>query len=87
MGPESVRELEIDPIQQVSHNTYIPVLPTTGQTQLKRICFAPYSTAMVFDALLTAALEALYQVRPGRGRNAAVDETWMKHPRRLVLTK
>lgn len=59
----------------VAGDTHMPVLPTTGETALKRICLGPYSTARVFVALTTAALDALYQVSLGRGRIAAVDAT------------
>lgn len=38
------------------------------------------STAIVLLALMTAALEALYQVRPGRGRMPAVEAMVTKLP-------
>jgi hypothetical protein len=49
------------------------VLPTTGQTALKRILSVAYSTAIVFVAQEAAVLDALYQVRPGRRRMPAVE--------------
>src|SRR3569833_3029297 len=67
--------------------THIPVLPTTGDTALNRICFGPYSTAMVLEAMVTAAFDALYHVSPGRGRMPAVDAICMKHPGRLFSRK
>lgn len=56
------------------------VLPTTGQTALKRILSVAYSTAIVFVAQEAAALDALYQVRPGRGRIPAVEAICTKTP-------
>jgi hypothetical protein len=69
--------------------SYIPVPPTTGQTELKRMLWGANSTARDFVAwhalgtyflkwqgkltTTAAALDALYQVNPGRGRSAAVD--------------
>lgn len=71
----------------VKRITYIPVIPITGQIQLNRMLSGPYSTAIVFEALHTAALEALYHVRRGLGRSAAVEEIWIKHPGRLFSRK
>ena len=45
----------------------------TGQTELNLIPFGPYSTAIVLVAFITAAFDALYHARPGRGRMPAVD--------------
>lgn len=61
--------------------THNPVpSPTTGQTLLKRILSLANSTAMVFVALMTAALDALYHVKPGRGLIPAVDAIVTKLP-------
>src|SRR5690625_2204073 len=53
--------------------TYIAVMPKTGDTELKRICCGPYSTASDFVAVMAAPLEALYQTKRGLGRLPAVD--------------
>ena len=50
-----------------------PVTPMTGQMALTRIFSGPSSTAIDLDIKLTAPLEALYQVSPGRGRMPATD--------------
>ena len=61
--------------------TYKPVpVAKTGHTELNLIPFGPYSTAIVFVALITAAFEALYHARPGRGRIPAVDAMFTKDP-------
>ena len=39
-----------------------------------------YSTAIVFVALITAAFDALYQVKFGRGLSPAVDAIVTKEP-------
>lgn len=68
-------------MQSFDHSTYSPVpKPTTGQTLLNRILSLAYSTASVRVALMAAALDALYQVNPGRGRMPAVDATVTKAP-------
>lgn len=54
--------------------TYNPVLPMTGQTALNLMFAGPYSTARVFVAFETAALDALYHVKLGLGRIPAVEE-------------
>lgn len=53
---------------------------TTGQTLLKRILSFAYSTAIVLVALMTAAFDALYHVKPGLGRMPAVDAIVTKEP-------
>lgn len=53
---------------------------TTGHTELNLILSFAYSTAMVFVALMTAALDALYQVKFGRGRSPAVEAMVTKVP-------
>lgn len=61
--------------------TYRPVPEAnTGQTELNRMPFGPYSTAIVLVALITAAFEALYQASPGRGRIPAVEAMLTKEP-------
>lgn len=51
--------------------------------ELNLIPLGPYSTAIVLVAKITAALEALYQARPGRGRIPAVEAMLTKEP--LIL--
>ena len=51
----------------------MPVSPITGHSALTRIFRGASSTAMLLVAVIAAPLELLYQVRPGRGRNPAVD--------------
>ena len=66
---------------RVMNTTYKPVpAAKTGQTELNRMPFGPYSTAIVLVALITAAFDALYHARPGRGRIPAVDAMLMKLP-------
>lgn len=61
--------------------THSPVpAANTGHIELKRIPLGPYSAAIVLVALRTAALEALYHVKPGRGRMPAVEAMLMKQP-------
>ena len=50
-----------------------PVSPITGQIALTRILSGASSTAIDLLMVITAPLEALYQVRPGRGRSPAVE--------------
>ena len=50
-----------------------PVSPITGQTALTRILSGASSTAIDLVMVITAPLEPLYQVRPGRGRRPAVE--------------
>ena len=55
-----------------------------GEGACQRPC-RPESGLRVFPtlvALMTAALDALYQVRLGRGRTPAVEATWRKQPGR-----
>ncbi|KAG1415596.1 hypothetical protein G6F57_023803 [Rhizopus arrhizus] len=59
----------------------MPVMPITGQMALTRMPSGPNSTAMDFDSTLTAPLDALYQLRPGRGRMPAVEPTFRITPR------
>jgi hypothetical protein len=47
----------------------MPVSPATGHRQLTRMFFGASSTAIDFVAVIVQPLEALYQVRPGRGRS------------------
>jgi len=65
----------------MARETYSPVpSPTTGQTLLNRILSFAYSTAIVLVALITAAFEALYHVKPGRGLMPAVEAIETKLP-------
>ena len=57
-----------------------PVAPTTGLTQLTRIRSGPSSAAIERLVVTTAPLVPLYQVRPGRGRMAAVDAMFTNTP-------
>ena len=57
-----------------------PVAPITGQMALTRILSGPSSAAIDLVIRFTAPFEALYQVRPGRGRMPAVDPTLMIEP-------
>ena len=50
-----------------------PVSPITGQIALTRILSGASSTAIDLLIVITAPLEALYQVSPGRGLSPAVD--------------
>lgn len=54
--------------------------PTTGQMLLNLILSFAYSTAIALVALITAALDALYHTRPGRGRIPAVEAMFTKLP-------
>ena len=47
---------------------------------MKRMLSFAYSTAKVLVALITAAFEALYHVKPGRGRMPAVEATLTNDP-------
>ena len=58
----------------------MPVSPATGQRQLTRIFFGASSTAIDLVAVITQPLEALYQVRPGRGLRPAVEAVLMITP-------
>ena len=51
----------------------MPVSPATGQRQLTRMFFGASSTAIDLVAVIAQPFEALYQVRPGRGRRPAVE--------------
>ena len=53
--------------------THSPVPLKRGQTELTRMFLAPYSDASPLVAFATAALLALYQTRPGRGRVAPIE--------------
>lgn len=65
----------------VEGKTYKPVPPAnTGQIELKRMPLGPYSTAIVFVALITAAFDALYHAKPGLGLIPAVEAMLMKQP-------
>jgi hypothetical protein len=57
-----------------------PVSPITGQIALTRIPSGASSTAIDLLIAITAPLEPLYQVRPGRGRSPAVDAMLRKQP-------
>lgn len=57
-----------------------PVAPMTGLTQFTRMLSGPSSAAMDLLVVTTAPLLPLYQVRPGRGRMAAVEAILMKAP-------
>ena len=57
-----------------------PVSPITGQIALTRIRSGASSTAIDLLIVITAPLEPLYQVRPGRGRSPAVDAMLTKQP-------
>ena len=63
------------------NSSNMPVMPITGQIALTRIPSGPSSTAIDLDSTLTAPLDALYQLRPGRGRMPAVDPTFKITPR------
>ncbi len=63
------------------NSSNMPVTPITGQMALTRILSGPSSTAMDLDSTLTAPLEALYQLRPGRGRMPAVEPMFRITPR------
>ncbi len=52
----------------------------TGLTQFTRMLSAPNSAASDLLVTMTAPLEPLYQVRPGRGRTPAVEAMLMKAP-------
>ena len=57
-----------------------PVSPMTGATQFTLILSGASSTARDFETRFTAPFEALYQVRPGRGRMPAVDPMFIIDP-------
>ncbi len=52
----------------------------TGLMQFTRMLSGPSSAAKDLLVVMTAPLEPLYQVRPGRGRMPAVDAMLMKTP-------
>src|SRR5690349_760349 len=52
----------------------------TGFTQLTRILSGPNSAAIDLESTITAALELLYTVSPGRGRIPAVEAMFTKQP-------
>src|SRR5687767_4725091 len=52
----------------------------TGLMQFTRMLSGPNSAASDLLVVITAPLEPLYQVRPGRGRTPAVDAMLMKLP-------
>ena len=52
----------------------------TGLMQFTRMLSGPSSAAKDLLVVMTAPLEPLYQVRPGRGRMPAVDAMLMKAP-------
>src|SRR5690606_27353309 len=52
----------------------------TGLMQLTRMLSGPSSAAIDLLVVMTAPLEPLYQVSPGRGRNPAVEAMLMKLP-------
>ena len=52
----------------------------TGLMQFTRMLSGPSSAAMDLLVMMTAPLEPLYQVRPGRGRSPAVEAMLMKLP-------
>ena len=52
----------------------------TGLMQLTRMLSGPSSAASDLLVVITAPLEPLYQVRPGRGRTPAVEAMLMKLP-------
>src|SRR6478609_5830595 len=52
----------------------------TGFTQFTRMLSGPNSAASDLLVVITAPLEPLYQVRPGRGRTPAVEAMLMKLP-------
>ncbi|KAI6983468.1 hypothetical protein KC321_g76 [Hortaea werneckii] len=69
--------------EELTHN---PVFSeTTGHTELNLILSEAYSTAIVLVAVITAALEALYHVSPGRGLMPAVDAMLTKDPPSALL--
>ena len=53
----------------------------TGLMQFTRMLSGPSSAASDLEVVITAPLEPLYQVRPGRGRTPAVEAMLMKLPR------
>jgi hypothetical protein len=60
--------------------TNSPVALKRGQMELMRICLSPYSDASPLVAFATAALLALYQTRPGLGREAPMDAILIIEP-------
>ena len=48
--------------------------------QFTRMLSGPSSAAKDLEVVITAPLEPLYQVRPGRGRTPAVEAILMKLP-------
>ena len=52
----------------------------TGLMQFTRMLSGPSSAAIDLLVVITAPLEPLYQVRPGRGRSPAVEAMLMKLP-------
>ena len=58
----------------------MPVSPATGHRQFTRMFFGASSTAIDFVAVIAQPFEALYQVRPGRGRKPAVEAVVMIEP-------
>ena len=56
------------------------VSPATGQSALTRMLSGPSSAAIDLVMVMAAPFEALYQVRPGRGRRPAVDAVLMMQP-------
>ena len=57
----------------------------TGLMQFTRMLSGPSSAASDLLVVMTAPLEPLYQVRPGRGRTPAVEAMLMKLPPPLAL--
>ena len=56
------------------------VSPATGQSALTRMLSGPSSAAIDLVIVITAPLDALYQVRPGRGRRPAVEAVLTMQP-------
>ena len=58
----------------------MPVALITGQIAFTRMLYGPSSAAIDLDIRFTAPFDALYHVRPGRGRMPAVEPTLMMAP-------